>query len=583
MQSLEVSPAHSDPGGLGFGQAAVLTVTQAHQTLSTDSSGSDVEANAENSVELECISNATTTTPHKDDIASEERGVGSKDGPALDDTISRIGFGRFQRIIFLICSFGWLSDEMWLQCLYTMSARVQEHFSVPIESIGLLNSAAFIGMLAGALIWGPVSDRWGRKPVFRLTMLISGIFGVAAGFAQSFAALCILIGFVGFGSGGNMPVDGAVLLEFLPHEKQYLFGRLSILISVGVLLSSGLGWAILPHYSCPDPALQPEGAPPVECIPSEQNNGWRYLLFILGGLSIVMSVLRFVLFRVIDTPKYLLAHGRQEDALEVLQTIARVNRSDIRVTLKDLPIRYLPPDLEQLRTVESGDGKLDAYSPSLASIRASPLEKLRRLFSPEIMRGLFSHTMLRTTLLIWAIWLFSMVASPIFYVFLPVFLELRNIGSNIVTYEDVHREYFIYGAVAVFGGIVGSWLVGTRLGRRGGMVLTTLGTAVSMIAFVAVSSEAGSMISGCFTTFLSTVMYLCMCTYTPEVFHPRYRTTGFGIALALGRLAGIVSPLLGGLMVERSVTLPLYICAGAYIIATLCMLLLPIETRGKVV
>ncbi|RKP07436.1 major facilitator superfamily domain-containing protein [Thamnocephalis sphaerospora] len=510
----------------------------------------------------------------------------------LDELLSRIGFGRFQQRILVLCGLGWFADNAnsWCACIATILPRVQEHFDVPTKTVGLMSSCVFIGMMLGALFWGLLSDRWGRKLAFNATMVIGAVFGMASAFSPSFPVLCVLLLLVGFGVGGNMPVDGALFLEFMPRENQYLLTTLSIFFSLGAAFSSGIAWGILPPYSCPDPAKQPADAPPIVCEPSRENNGWRYLLFLLGAVNLAMFLARILLFRLQETPKYLLAHGKHQETVQVLRVIAQVNRSSVEVTLDDLPVQYTPITAEKTSEADakSGgspdeDGVLDGNSGAddLTRMRASPTERLRRLFSLDALRPLFSQALIRTTLLIWAIWVFVALSYTMFNVFLPKFLESRGVGTTQPPREQVYRDYFIYSAVGFPGSILGGWMAETQLGRRGSMIVSTLGTAACMFVFVGVSSDAGTLASTCAISLLSTVMYAVIYSYTPEVFHARFRGSACGIASALGRLVSIVAPLLTGVLLEQSVSLPLYVSAAGFAITGICMALLPIETRGR--
>jgi MFS family permease len=68
-----------------------------------------------------------------------------------------------------------------------------------------------------ATTWGSLADIIGRRLSWNITLFIAGVFGIAAGGAPSFAALGTLLAFLGFGIGGNLPVDGALYLEFIPQ------------------------------------------------------------------------------------------------------------------------------------------------------------------------------------------------------------------------------------------------------------------------------------------------------------------------------------------------------------------------------
>jgi MFS family permease len=84
---------------------------------------------------------------------------------------------------------------------------------LPNSLIGALSSSLFTGMMFGALFWGVLSDTHGRKQAFNWTLAVTTFFGIIASFAQSFFQLCFMLFLLGFGVGGNMPVDGNKLIH----------------------------------------------------------------------------------------------------------------------------------------------------------------------------------------------------------------------------------------------------------------------------------------------------------------------------------------------------------------------------------
>lgn len=71
-----------------------------------------------------------------------------------------------------------------------------------------------------------------------------------------------------------MPTDGTLFIENLPHSKQYLLTLLSLFFSFGAVVSSLIGYALLPGASC----IAHEGCD----IKGGDNNGWRHVLLGLG-------------------------------------------------------------------------------------------------------------------------------------------------------------------------------------------------------------------------------------------------------------------------------------------------------------
>ncbi|KAJ2987973.1 hypothetical protein NUW54_g9264 [Trametes sanguinea] len=107
------------------------------------------------------------------------------------------------------------------------------HFQGPFLKLG-----QNIGLLVGAAFWGVASDVWGRKWCFNIILFITGVFAIAAGGSPNYIALCSLAAVWSVGVGGNLPVDSAVFLEFIPASHQYLLTILSIWWAFGQLVGS---------------------------------------------------------------------------------------------------------------------------------------------------------------------------------------------------------------------------------------------------------------------------------------------------------------------------------------------------------
>lgn len=282
---------------------------------------------------LNRLSYFSAMTASSDDGDIEE-GLGYGDDGAvdgrtpLDKTIDRIGMGWYQWTLLSLCGFGWLADNMWIQAIAIVLPRVQQHFSVSDAYIGTLSSSMFAGMMFGAVGWGACSDLIGRKAAFNATLFLTSVFGVLASFANTFVLLCVALFFLGSAVGGSMPTDGTLLLEHMPNGKQYLVTALSVFFSFGSVLSAVVGLLVIPGHSCP-PA-------PAPCDVSSQNSGWKYLLSALGIITLSMFLARIVFFRLHESPRYLVHAGRQQEALESLQLIARFNGDDLDLGLEDV-------------------------------------------------------------------------------------------------------------------------------------------------------------------------------------------------------------------------------------------------------
>ncbi|KAI0290320.1 major facilitator superfamily domain-containing protein [Multifurca ochricompacta] len=255
----------------------------------------------------------------------------------LDRTIDRIGMGTYQWTLLSLCGFGWMADNMWIQAIAIILPRVQRHFSLPDNRIGILSSSMFAGMMIGAVGWGTCSDLMGRSTAFNATLFFTSLFGIGASFATTFPMLCIALFCLGSSVGGSMPTDGTLLLEHMPRGKEYLVTALSVFFSFGAVLAALVAIVLIPKNSC-----QPLPAP----CDLDRNLGWKYELVALGLITLTMFLARMVFFRLHESPRYLVHAGRPQDALESLQMISRFNGSELELELKDVEDRIcVPPAL----------------------------------------------------------------------------------------------------------------------------------------------------------------------------------------------------------------------------------------------
>jgi MFS family permease len=108
-----------------------------------------------------------------------------------------------------------------------------------------LTIAVYVGMLIGALFWGLSADIIGRRFAFNVSLFICSISGIAAGAAPSWQSLAFFIAMVGFGGGGNLILDTAVFLEYLPSEKQWVLTWLAAWWGLGSTVAGLIAWPFM--------------------------------------------------------------------------------------------------------------------------------------------------------------------------------------------------------------------------------------------------------------------------------------------------------------------------------------------------
>lgn len=148
--------------------------------------------------------------------------VYSRCQPALivNQAIDEIGFTTYHAKLFCLNGFGYAVDSLILLLQSTIAGQAILEFK-PSYSTGL-TIAVYTGMLIGALFWGLSADVVGRRFAFNISLFISSIFTTVAGASPIWVVLGLFTCLSAFGAGGNLVLDTAVFLEYLPSRYQWL-------------------------------------------------------------------------------------------------------------------------------------------------------------------------------------------------------------------------------------------------------------------------------------------------------------------------------------------------------------------------
>ena len=118
----------------------------------------------------------------------------------------------------------------------------------PIEA-GSLGSVALFGMMVGAMSLGTASDKYGRKKMIVLCIILFSLFTLLCGFAQTPTQFAVLRFIAGLGIGGVMPNVVALISEYAPKKiRSTLVALMFSGYAIGGMLSAGLGIWIVPNW-----------------------------------------------------------------------------------------------------------------------------------------------------------------------------------------------------------------------------------------------------------------------------------------------------------------------------------------------
>src|SRR3989475_4410195 len=211
--------------------------------------------------------------------------------------LDRVPLNRFHWRLLLLAGLGWMFDAMDVLMLSFLLTPIRGEFKLDPAGVGLIASATFVGMFIGAAAAGRLADRYGRRAVFSVTLVIFSIGSALSALAPTFETLLAARIVAGLGLGGELPVAATLVSELSPRSQR---GRMIVLLESfwawGTILAGVVAITILPAY------------------------GWRWA-FAVGALpALYVAYLRRALP---ESPRYLAERGRAAEADAIVRRVER--------------------------------------------------------------------------------------------------------------------------------------------------------------------------------------------------------------------------------------------------------------------
>lgn len=148
-----------------------------------------------------------------------------------------------------IAGVGWMFDAMDVGILSFVIAALAAEWSLSPEQAGWIGSINSIGMAVGALVFGLLADKVGRKQIFMWTLVLFSLASGLSAFTTTLVAFMILRFFVGMGLGGELPVASTLVSESVEAKER---GRVVVLLesfwAVGWLMAALIAYFIIPEW-----------------------------------------------------------------------------------------------------------------------------------------------------------------------------------------------------------------------------------------------------------------------------------------------------------------------------------------------
>jgi MFS transporter, AAHS family, 4-hydroxybenzoate transporter len=167
------------------------------------------------------------------------------------DFIDSQPVGGFQIRLLLTCAAVLFLDGFDTQAMGYVAPALAKEWGLSKAALGPVFSAGLFGLMIGALVFGPLADRVGRKTIIILSTLAFGLGALATAAVQDVTSLLIIRFLTGLGLGGAMPNAVAMTSEFNPQRRRstmvmIMFCGFSVGAAIGGLLAADLmprfGW-----------------------------------------------------------------------------------------------------------------------------------------------------------------------------------------------------------------------------------------------------------------------------------------------------------------------------------------------------
>lgn len=375
----------------------------------------------------------------------------------------------------------WLFDAMDVGMLSFVIAALHKEWQLSTVEMGWIGSVSSIGMAVGAILFGMKADRFGRKAILILTLLVFSIGSGISAFATGYGIFLVLRFIIGAGLGGELPVASTLVSESVPVEKR---GRSVVLLesfwAAGWLLAAIISYFVMPLW------------------------GWRVAIFATGLAGLYAFYFR--------------------EGIHESRAFKKVARPGLIKTLTTL---WRPPYV-------------------------------------------------RSTLMLWIVWFMVVFSYYGMFLWLPSVMVLK--GFSLI---NSFGYVLIMTLAQLPGYFVAAWLI-EKWGRKTVLSLFLLGTAGSALGFGMATSLPMLLTAGMLLSFFNLGAWGALYAYSPEQYPTIVRSSGSGMAAGIGRIGGIVGPLLVGhlLGANWSVTGIFGIFTASILIAIVAIIFLGKETMG---
>ncbi|GAB3675221.1 MFS transporter [Angustibacter aerolatus] len=415
--------------------------------------------------------------------------------------IDRLPWTRFHWMIIVGLGVSWILDGLEIQIVSSVGTVLQDRDTLHLSTgdVGLMGSIYLLGEVVGALVFGRITDRVGRRKIFMITLALYLVASGVAGLSFSLWFLLLFRFLAGMGIGGEYAAINSAIDELIPSKYR---GRVDIAINGtywgGALIGAAASIFLL------NPDLLPEDV------------GWRIGFFIGPVIGLAIIGLRR---HIPESPRWLMTHGRLQEAEDTVDEIEA--------------------------GIEAHGTKLPPVDESKA-LEIHPQESVSyRQIARTMLRDYPSRSFLG----------FSMMVTQAF-LYNAIFFTYALVLANVYDVKASHIGYFFFPFA--LGNLAGPLLLGhlfDTVGRRK-MILATYGGSAILLAISAALFGAGVLSATTQTIFWCVIFFFASAGASSayltvsEIFPLELRGQAISFFFAISQLAGgVAAPFIFGKLV----------------------------------
>jgi AAHS family 4-hydroxybenzoate transporter-like MFS transporter len=226
------------------------------------------------------------------------------------------GFSGYQWLIFGLCFLVVLLDGFDTAAIGYIAPSLIGEWGVAKPALAPVLSAALFGLAAGALSAGPLADKFGRRAVLTVSVLVFGLGSMASGFAHSLDGLTALRFVTGLGLGAAMPNAVTLTSEYCPDKQRAMLTNAMFCgFPLGAAFGGFLAAWMIPHW------------------------GWRSVLLLGGTVPVVLALTMLVALP--ESVRYMVAKGQPSERIR--RVLVRISATAATATSFVLTERQAGP------------------------------------------------------------------------------------------------------------------------------------------------------------------------------------------------------------------------------------------------